>query len=340
MKIKYINATVITISILGLFACNGGESGSNSSPTPTPTPSPSPTPSESGITGNLFCPYTTTPTYLNTIVSSSASSYIPISGGVMSYGSEVCAIMQRTISGNGIPNHATGAFPNSNDPNPLTQQNISFIATLNPSKSPDVTYPQHSALGYSNNGVKLDPGTAATVCDDGSVRQGAPACPWNLEAIAPSPSSNPQANLGLDQCNGHTQPGGWYHYHGLPTCYINTINNQAATSITLIGWALDGFPIYNNYGYSNPADGSSSIQKMKSSWQLLSVSGISSARTQLLATYPMGSFTQDYVYTAGSGDLDECNGRFAVTPDFPKGIYQYYITESFPYIQRCIHGQD
>ena len=48
--------------------------------------------------------------------------------------------------------------------------------------------------------------------------------------------------------------------------------------------------------------------------------------------------TQDYEYVAGSGDLDECNGRFGVTPEFPNGIYHYYITDAFPYIQRCVKG--
>jgi hypothetical protein len=37
-------------------------------------------------------------------------------------------------------------------------------------------------------------------------------------------------------------------------------------------------------------------------------------------------------------DMDECNGRFGVTPEFPQGIYHYYITEAYPYMQRCIKG--
>lgn len=337
MRVKFINLLSVAVLTLSLFACNGAGGGSSSSP--TPTPSPSPTQSESGNTSNLFCPYLTTPTYLNMTVSSSTSSYIPISGGVMSYGSETCAALQRTISGNGIPNHEIGTFPNTNDPNPVTQQSISFIATLTPEVTSSVTYLTRTASGYSNNGVKLDPGTNQTVCNNGTAVQN-PSCPWSVEAIQPTPSSNPQVNLGLDQCNGHTQPGGWYHYHGLPICYIATISSQAATSTAIVGWAVDGFPIYNNYGYSNPNSSSSTVSKMKPSWQLMSVSNITVARAQLLSTYPMGTFTQDYVYQAGSGDLDECNGRFAVTPDFPQGIYQYYITESFPYIQRCIHGAE
>ena len=43
----------------------------------------------------------------------------------------------------------------------------------------------------------------------------------------------------------------------------------------------------------------------------------------------MGAFTQDWEYVAGHGDLDECNGLFAKTPDFPNGIYHYFITTDF-----------
>ena len=43
------------------------------------------------------------------------------------------------------------------------------------------------------------------------------------------------------------------------------------------------------------------------------------------SSYPLGFFVEDYVYTS-SGDLDEHNGRFCVTPDFPNGIYAYFAT--------------
>ena len=41
---------------------------------------------------------------------------------------------------------------------------------------------------------------------------------------------------------------------------------------------------------------------------------------------------------AGTGTLDECNGRFGVTPEFPQGIYHYYTTETYPFVQRCVRG--
>jgi hypothetical protein len=52
----------------------------------------------------------------------------------------------------------------------------------------------------------------------------------------------------------------------------------------------------------------------------------------------MGSFVQDYEYVAGLGDLDQCNGRTGVTPEFPSGIYHYMITTTFPFVHRCVRG--
>ena len=55
--------------------------------------------------------------------------------------------------------------------------------------------------------------------------------------------------------------------------------------------------------------------------------------------YPLGTFAQDWEYVAGSGDLDECNGRVGVTPEFPQGIYHYYATDTYPFFQRCVKGE-
>lgn len=40
----------------------------------------------------------------------------------------------------------------------------------------------------------------------------------------------------------------------------------------------------------------------------------------------------------GAGDLDEANGRFGVTPEFPQGTYHYVLTENFPFIPRQFKG--
>jgi hypothetical protein len=52
-----------------------------------------------------------------------------------------------------------------------------------------------------------------------------------------------------------------------------------------------------------------------------------------------GTYIQDYKYYAGSGDLDECNGRFAITPEYPSGVYHYHVTDSWPYVMSCFKGK-
>ena len=41
---------------------------------------------------------------------------------------------------------------------------------------------------------------------------------------------------------------------------------------------------------------------------------------------PAGRFIEDYEYSFGLGDLDQYNGRFCKTPDFPDGRYCYFVT--------------
>ena len=92
----------------------------------------------------------------------------------------------------------------------------------------------------------------------------------------------------------------------------------------IIGFAYDGNPIYGPWGYSNPLNPSSAVSRMTSSYSLMSnrINGPSTSE------YPLGTFIQDYQYTHRSGSLDENNGRFCVTPEYPNGTYAYFITIS------------
>ncbi len=114
----------------------------------------------------------------------------------------------------------------------------------------------------------------------------------------------------------------------------------------MIGFAFDGYPIFGPYGYVN-ADGSGGVELMTSSYQLRNISTrttlpngstASSAGPAVSTTYPLGSYQEDYTYTAGSGTLDQYNGRFAVAPGYPGGTYGYYVTETsaaaptYPYV--------
>jgi hypothetical protein len=103
----------------------------------------------------------------------------------------------------------------------------------------------------------------------------------------------------------------------------------------LVGWAADGFPIYARYGYIDPIDATSATKVIQSSYRLKTAPD---ANRPDVALHAMGSFTQDYEYIDGLGDLNECHGRTSVTPEFPDGIYHYYDTDTYPFLQRCVRG--
>jgi hypothetical protein len=234
------------------------------------------------------------------------------------------------MTSNGLPDHATGTFPNSNCPNTIAAWSASANVTLTPANTG--TASTINIVGFALNGVKLDPSTAGTCTVSGSST----TCSligntgtWNIEALGQT-----SFNFGVDADNAHVQPTGEYHYHGMPEAVL-TKQSGGAMKPALVGFALDGFPVYARYGYTDATDATSAVKVMKGSYQLKATPDAGRPST---TTYPMGAFTQDYDYVAGSGDLDECNGRTAVTPDFPCGIYQYYITDTYPFIQRCVKG--
>ena len=86
----------------------------------------------------------------------------------------------------------------------------------------------------------------------------------------------------------------------------------------IIGWAYDGNPIYGPYGFSSITGGS--IKSMVSGYQLKLKPNRPST-----SLYAPGFFVEDYEFIGG-GDLDEHNGRFCITPEYPEGVYAYFTT--------------
>jgi hypothetical protein len=95
----------------------------------------------------------------------------------------------------------------------------------------------------------------------------------------------------------------------------------------ILGWSLDGYPVYGPYGYNQRLDPNSGVRVMISGYKTYSKVTDVIPRTIDGAvntfSYPLGIFVQDYYY-AGTGDLDVHNGRFCVTPEFPEGTYAYF----------------
>ena len=65
--------------------------------------------------------------------------------------------------------------------------------------------------------------------------------------------------------NGHPTQGGIYHNHVNP---IALYSDPSTGHSPLIGFALDGYPIYGPFGYDSPMDSTSAIARMESSYQL------------------------------------------------------------------------
>lgn len=139
----------------------------------------------------------------------------------------------RHITSNGIPNHKTGKFPNANNPNTIQVQNHSFKVPLNPVQASRVTPLQLFPFGVATNGIPFDPGAMEFWNRDRDSG-------WQFEALSG------RINLGLDANRAHVQPGGAYHYHGLPPFAMPKGNN--INQMVQAGYAADGFPIYVAYG--------------------------------------------------------------------------------------------
>ncbi len=238
----------------------------------------------------------------------------------------------RRLSANGVPNHAVGAFPGPGNPHRIGAVATAASYTLQPALTGQAT--EVVTAGYALNGVKLEPGTAGT-CDDlgRDCRMARSSHPWKLEALGQQ-----AFNFGTDDSNGHVQPTGAYHYHGVPERLLARLNAEQGgrAGMTLVAWAPDGFPIYARLGHQVPGDAATPLVALRSSYRLKPAPD---AGRPPVARYAMGTFTQDHEYVAGSGDLDECNGRVGVTPEFPAGTYHYLITDTFPFIGRCVKGR-
>ncbi|KAJ54266.1 hypothetical protein ACMU_18755 [Actibacterium mucosum KCTC 23349] len=223
---------------------------------------------------------------------------------------------KRIMTANGIPTHPVAPFPNSGNPNRISAQNYRFEMPLSPRKGA-ARATGRSLVGVAVNGVPFDPGAA-------EFWQGDRNSGWQYEALGGA------VTLGLDANYGHVQPTGAYHYHGLPIGLLQQLGWSKNIESPLVGWAADGFPIYAMTSVQ-----SGKVVQMRSSYQLKS--GNRPGGNQPGGRHD-GTFVQDYVHVAGTGNLDECNGAIVKTADYPDGTYAYFLTSAFPVIPRMLRG--
>ena len=125
----------------------------------------------------------------------------------------------------------------------------------------------------------------------------------------------------VDPSNGHSTPNNVYHHH-FDNLMLHTWDSTAHSPI--VGYSWDGYPVYGPFGYVN-TNGTGGITRMKTSYQKYTYTTRTNG-PNVNAQYPIGCFIEDWHYVAGSGDLDEHNGRFCITPEYPSGTYAYFTT--------------
>jgi hypothetical protein len=130
----------------------------------------------------------------------------------------------RHITTNDLPNHTTGTFPISSsddayqydrNPNSIKTQTYAADLPAMPTIADKPTCLTGGTIGITLSGTVIFDGLDA----------------GNRDAVAHETQDN---------CQGHPQQEGAYHYHSLSSCIPDTESGQSA----LMGYALDGFGIY------------------------------------------------------------------------------------------------
>ena len=262
---------------------------------------------------------------------------------------------------NGIPAYPTGPFLDGN-PSLATSRDAIYRIPLNPTPNTGTPTPTHLGnIGIFINGVSaFDYQDGVSYSNSAGQDQGGPSGGmgdgvWNRDAIVAERD-------GFDCSKGHPAMGN-YHHHQNPSAFkldLNVISNicnlydadglytiDDSQHSPLIGFAYDGYPIYGAYGYKNE-DGTGGIVRIKSSYQLRNIT----VRTHYADgtdvidgpavnnQYPLGYYREDYEFVTHTDEdyLDEHNGRFCVTPEYPNGTYAYFATvdenwnSAYPYM--------
>lgn len=208
--------------ILGSYAC-----AEDAITTPAPTPEPTPDPSSSQPQ-----PPPPPPDRCSVITASINEA------GFSDVVSVSCDGTYANIVSDTYPAHEKmNGITGTNEQVPVPAPGYTSPIPLTPSKAASIKTID-AALGVAINGVPIYDYSSQGMLDPNTY----------------DPKADTKLNGQLDHCNGHAGRGDDYHYHAAPTCMIDAMKNKGPSAI--IGWALDGYPIY---GDTNP-DGSAIAQ--------------------------------------------------------------------------------
>ncbi len=220
--------------------------------------------------------------------------------------SGACTATHFVVDTNGMPTYTFVPIT----PNPLVVSNGHYEITLDPQVAATTTdIPLLGTVAFAVNGLPIF----------GPNEGAQPAA----EAYG-----DPIFNGIMDACLGHTADR--YHYHSLlEKCLTQTglvsepwtnPDPDATKASPIVGWALDGFPIY---GSRECAD-----------VECKSVVSVKSGYAQ--TGNPKTNAWDAYTWSEHAGDntfLDACNGHTG-----SDGKYHYHVTDQFPYVMGCYRG--
>jgi len=259
---------------------------------------------------------------------------------------------EMNVNSNGIPNHdwVSGGGPGGNE------QTLTWSIPLNPTND--------TTGGHTSTNCPAANGQWECAADRGQVAVAANGVPIFGPEEGPGGDAvaldlfyftEDRQPIDLGYCGAHSGPTG-VHYHWDAMCqYWEPESGQTMQDYDwslidstkhspIIGWSFDGYPIYGMYTW----DDSGAVKGMKSSYEI--------ERTSEGGDQGYNGI-DDWNYVSGSGDLDQCNGRFGATPEYPQGTYYYVSTPlsgssktvvdtngdtvpmiGFPYFLLCYHG--
>lgn len=303
----------------------------------------------------------------------------PAYSGIQAIYSSASWVYLRTT---GLGVHVMGPW-SAGFPNLPSNQKALYRIPRTPAVSSTPSLTGLGAIGYFVDGVAMFDSRDAFYWNGSSEGQGSGN--WNREAYVNEGATFDPAFAHQQQqgtYHYHANPIALRYLLGDHVDYNTTTGtySESTTPVTrhspLLGWVADGFPIYGPYGYSSATNPASGLRRMISGYQLrngqkgtdnLTSTGRSSIPAwakrlygttgvqtgpAVSTTYPLGRYMEDNAYLGDLGftqgvdfDLDETNGRFCVTPEFPSGTYAYFVcigadgAPVFPYnIGRAFHG--
>jgi hypothetical protein len=133
-----------------------------------------------------------------------------------------------------IPNHQTAKFPDTfgtqgYNPNYIQEQADTYVLPLDPKPNPNAV-----AMTARDANYALNMGPVGLAVN-------------GVVFFNPFDAGMTDATSIMDRCCGHPSPDYKYHYHKYPVCVNTPFVDRGTSHSAVIGFALDGLPLYGPY---------------------------------------------------------------------------------------------